>query len=259
MRAGWLERATHLGLLRPAGGHLRLTDIGFEVSNVAKEYANWVDGGRKLPDGVSASLVSGQRVLDVGCSFGRQMLGFSLHGARVWGIDFQHTYLGLSRTFARQQGLPRPKVARARAERLPFGTNRFDVVFCRLVVNYVADIDATLAEFARVLTPGGTLVLIIEPLGAPVRLLLTSKWIGNARTIAFVLFGLLNTALVEVGGRQLILRRQGRLHAQHSPAWPSGRWFTRRLARRGFVPYRGRTTLRDPERPELFLGTLTAR
>ena len=49
-----------------------------------------------------------------------------------------------------------------------------------------ADIDATLAEFARVLTPGGTLVLIVEPLGAPVRLLLTSKWIGNARTIAFV-------------------------------------------------------------------------
>lgn len=257
-RQEMLARAAQLGLLRPSAQHFRLTDIGFEISNVAKEYANWVDGGRALPDGVPATLFNGARVLDVGCSFGRQMLGFSLRGASVWGIDFQHTYLRLSRPFAHLQGLPPLRVARARAEQLPFGPEHFDVVFCRLVVNYVADIDATLAEFSRVLKPSGTLVLIIEPLSAPLRLLRTSRWIGNARTIAFLLFGLLNTCLVECGGRQMVLRRQGRLHAQHSPAWPTGRWFARRLAARGFVAYRGET-VQDPQRPELFLAIRRSR
>jgi 2-polyprenyl-3-methyl-5-hydroxy-6-metoxy-1,4-benzoquinol methylase len=248
-------RAHSLHLLRPDRAGARLTDVGYEVSNVAKEYANWLDGGRKLPDGVPASILDGQRVLDVGCSFGRQMIAFAQHGARVWGIDFQTTYLRLSSAFARQQGLSRLRVARARAEQLPFLPGSFDVVFCRLVLNYVADVDGTIAEFSRVLKPGGTLVLIIEPLGAPVRSLLKSKWLGNTRTIAFILFGLLNTVIVELGGRQLVLRRQGRMHTQHSPVWPTGRWLTRHLAAQGFSPLQG-ATLRDPHRPELFLGVV---
>jgi SAM-dependent methyltransferase len=146
-------------------------------------------------------------------------------------------------------------VARARAEQLPFLDRSFDVVFCRLVINYVTSIDGTLEEFNRVLRPGGILVLIVEPLGTPLRALWTSKWMGNARTIGFILFGLLNTAIVECGGRQLVLRRQGRMHAQHSPAWPTSRWLSRRLGAHGFTPLSGET-LRDPHRPELFLGVL---
>jgi len=245
--------AQSLGLLRTDRAATHLTGLGYEVSNVAKEYANWLDGGRKLPDGVPPSILEGRRVLDVGCSFGRQMIAFAQHGAKVWGIDFQSTYLRLSSAFAQQQGLPRLNVGRARAEQLPFLSGSFDVVFCRLVLNYVSDVDGTLAEFSRVLKPGGSLVLIIEPLAAPLRSLWTSKWIGNTRTIAFILFGLLNTVLVELGGRQLVLRRQGRMHAQHSPVWPTGRWLSRHLAASGFSPLQG-ATLRDPQRPELFLG-----
>ncbi len=251
--AALAARAHSLGLLRPDRAGARLTDVGYEVANVAKEYANWLDGGRKLPDGVPASILEGRRVLDVGCSFGRQMIAFAQHGARVWGIDFQTTYLRLSSAFAQQQGLSKLNVARARAEQLPFLPGIFDVVFCRLVLNYVADVDGTIAEFGRVLRPGGVLVLIVEPLGAPVRSLWTSKWRGNARTIAFILFGLLNTIIVELGGKQLVLKRQGRMHAQHSPVWPTGRWLSRHLAARGFSPLQG-ATLRDPHRPELFLA-----
>jgi SAM-dependent methyltransferase len=253
--AALLERARDLGLLRAASRGLRLTDIGYEAANVAKEFVNWLDAGRQLPEGVPASILAGRRVLDVGCSFGRQTIGFALRGANTWGIDFQSTYLRLSSAFARQQGVPPLKVARARAEQLPFLANSFDVVFCRLVINYVTSIDGTLEEFNRVLRPGGVLVLIIEPLGAPLRALWTSKWIGNARTIGFILFGLLNTAIVECGGRQLVLRRQGRMHAQHSPAWPTGRWLSRRLGTHGFTALSG-DTLRDPHRPVLFLGVL---
>jgi ubiquinone/menaquinone biosynthesis C-methylase UbiE len=253
----FLDRARTLGLLRAKGAELKLTDIGYEVANVAKEYANWVDGGRALPAGVTPSLLDGQRVLDVGCSFGRHMLGFSLHGANVCGIDFQENYLRLSRTFAAQHRVPFFKISRARAEQLPFRSGCFDVVFCRLVLNYVSDIDGTITEFVRVLVPGGRLVLIVEPLEAPVRALFTSKWIGNTRAIAFILLGLLNTALVELGGRQIVLRRRGRMHAEHSPAWPTVRWLRRHLTAHGFVPLRG-DELRDPH-PELYVGQLVHR
>lgn len=236
------DRAVTLHLLRPHadGNSFALTDVGYEVSNVAKEYTNWVEGGRQLPDGVTPALVGGKRLLDVGCSFGRHLLGFSRHGAKAYGIDFQDRYLRLSRTFAAHHDLPAPRMARAKAERLPFRAGAFDVVFSRLVLNYVSDIDATLDEFVRVLAPDGVLVLIVEPLETQIRELMTRKWIRNSRNIGFTLFGLLNTALVELGGRQLRIRRKGRMHAEHSPAWPSARWLNGRLAARGLQAMHGR-------------------
>lgn len=252
-----LQSALSLGLLRQAGkpGMLRLTELGYEIGNVAKEYTNWLDTGRQLPEGVEPSHVAGRRVLDVGCGFGRYLLGFGMHGADAHGIDFQHNYLRLSSTFAAQQGLAVPKVSRARAEQLPFRSGSFDVVFCRLVINYVADIDATIGEFVRVLASGGILVLIVDPLTVPLRTLARSKWWDNRRTVGFTLFGLLNTVVLQTIGRQVTIRTQGRMHAQHSPAWPTAGWFSRRLAAHGFAPITG-GHFRDRRYAGVYLGRL---
>jgi ubiquinone/menaquinone biosynthesis C-methylase UbiE len=235
----FVSQARALGLLDTSGHAARMTTLGYEVANVAKEYVHWIDGGRPLPDGVTPAMLDGARVLDVGCSFGRHLLNFTLHGARVWGIEFQHTYLQLSRPFAARHGVATPKVARARAEQLPFADRSFDLVFCRLVINYVSTISGTLDEFVRVLRPGGVLVLIVDPIGVPLRTVLTHKWRGNARTIAFTLFGLLNTAVLQATGRQLTIHRRGRMHSQQSPAWPTSGWFSRQLRRRGVAPFSG--------------------
>jgi SAM-dependent methyltransferase len=211
-----------------------MTRIGNEVGKLPKEYVNWTHTGPTHPEGVTPAIVRGRRVLDVGCSFGRHLMNFELHGADVFGIEFQRTYLQLSRPFAAQIGVRRPRVAEARAEQIPFRAESVDVVFCRLVLNYVYDIDGTIGEFARVLRTGGTLVLIVEPPSLPLRTLRTAKWIGNGRTIAFLLLGLLNTSLLALGGRQLVLRWPGRMHAQQSPAWPTDGWLSHRLAAHGF-------------------------
>jgi hypothetical protein len=50
------------------------------------------------------------------------------------------------------------------------------------------------------------------------------------------LFGIANTVLFELSGKQMVIRRQGRMHSRHSPVWPSVRWWTRRLAHHGFAP-----------------------
>ncbi len=253
-----VARAQALGLLADASGQLRMTTLGYEVANVAKEYVHWIDGGRQLPAGITPALLRGARVLDVGCSFGRHLLNFILHGAHACGIEFQHNYLRLARPFAARHGVTTLELARARAERLPFLDGTFDVVFCRLVINYVSSIDATIGEFARVLRPGGTLVLIVDPLSVPVRAVLTHKWRGNARTMAFTVFGLVNTAVLQLTGRQIVLRRSGRMHAQQSPAWPTLGWLSKRLARRGFVPVNG-GSLGLPQHPGTFVGRLRQR
>jgi ubiquinone/menaquinone biosynthesis C-methylase UbiE len=253
--SAFFGQARAFGLLDDIGGAPRLTPLGYEVANVAKEYVHWIDGGRQLPGGVTPELLNGARVLDVGCSFGRHLLNFTLHGAAACGVDFQHNYLRLSRPFAARHGVTTLTLARAKAEHLPFRSGAFDVVFCRLVINYVSNIDATIGEFTRVLRPGGTLVLIVDPIEIPLRAVLTHKWRGNAKTMAFTLFGLVNTAVLQLTGRQIVITRAGRMHSQQSPAWPTLGWFARRLARHGFVPGNG-SALALREHRGTFVGRL---
>src|SRR5436190_7372973 len=49
------------------------------------------------------------------------------------------------------------------AERLPFQDASFDLVFGHAVLHHLPDLDAALAEFRRVLRPGGTLAFCGEP------------------------------------------------------------------------------------------------
>src|SRR6185503_1428060 len=49
------------------------------------------------------------------------------------------------------------------AERLPFEDASFDIVFGHAVLHHLPDLGAALAEFRRVLRPGGTLAFCGEP------------------------------------------------------------------------------------------------
>ncbi len=63
--------------------------------------------------------------------------------------------------FAREEPGSRAAFVRAAAEHLPFSPSRFEVVICRLALPYTDNARA-LAEMARVLTSGGTLILKIH-------------------------------------------------------------------------------------------------
>jgi ubiquinone/menaquinone biosynthesis C-methylase UbiE len=55
------------------------------------------------------------------------------------------------------------KTKAADAERLPFAEESFDLVFGHAVLHHIPDLERALAEFARVLAPGGTIVFAGEP------------------------------------------------------------------------------------------------
>jgi SAM-dependent methyltransferase len=227
--------ARALGLIESSEPRrFRLTKQGYRIANFAKEYSNWLDSGRQMPEGVTPEVIGGRRLLDVGCSFGRHLATFGRLGAHAVGIELEEPYLQLSRVFAQREGIPRPVVAQATAASLPFVSRSFDVVFCRLVLNYVP-VRAALSEFARVLVPGGRLILAFGTFQDGVDFIRTAKWRGNTRTVAWRTFGLMNSILLQLTGRQASLRARGRMYAVHTPTWPSTTWMARELGRQGFV------------------------
>ena len=233
--AGPVADARGLGLIESADPpRFKLTAQGYRIANFAKEYCNWIDAGRQVPEGVNPEWIAGTRLLDVGCSFGRHLATFSRLGARAVGIELELPYLQLSRPFALREHIARPIVAQATAAGLPFRDRSFDVVFCRLVLNYVP-VRAVLREFARVLVPGGRLILAFGTFQEGVEFIRSAKWRGNLRTVGWRTFGLLNTVLLQLTGHQASLRARGRMYAVHTPTWPTTGWMGRELVRQGFV------------------------
>jgi len=103
------------------------------------------------------------RVLDIGCGAGQELLPFVSTSATLGvGIDISPE-VGLAgrELFARHELQTRVVFARSSAERLPFRTHTFDVVVCRLMLPYTNNEEA-LAEMARVLRPRGALFLKIH-------------------------------------------------------------------------------------------------
>jgi SAM-dependent methyltransferase len=96
----------------------------------------------------------GRRVLDVGCGTGRLAAALVERGAKVWGIDSSAEMLAR----ARAAGEGKVGLKQGRAEELPFKDGWFDRAVLRLVVHLV-DRRRALPELARVLAPGGRVVI----------------------------------------------------------------------------------------------------
>jgi SAM-dependent methyltransferase len=115
------------------------------------------EGWQELAGRALAALEGARRLLDVGCGTGRfAVLASERLGARVWGVDASEEMLGEAR---RRPGAERVGWRRADAARLPFKAGWFDAVHSHLVLHLVDDRPAVVAEVARVLAPGGRLVV----------------------------------------------------------------------------------------------------
>jgi SAM-dependent methyltransferase len=103
-----------------------------------------------------AGEVRGKRVLDVGCASGGLSEGFVERGASVVGIDLNPRLIERARE--RLGSRAEFRVADISAP-LAFESSSFDVVAASLVLHYLKDWGPSLREFARILRPGGHLVL----------------------------------------------------------------------------------------------------
>jgi ubiquinone/menaquinone biosynthesis C-methylase UbiE len=102
--------------------------------------------------------LAGRRVLDAGCGAGALVHAAASRGADVTGIDPDPAMLGAARSGAAMAGVYATFVE-GRIERLPFPDASYDVVAAVTVLCFVSDAAGAVREMARVLRPGGRLVL----------------------------------------------------------------------------------------------------
>ncbi|RJP80710.1 MAG: 3-demethylubiquinone-9 3-O-methyltransferase [Candidatus Zixiibacteriota bacterium] len=98
--------------------------------------------------------IRGRSVLEAGCGWGFLARNFADDGARVTALDPSPVTLDLARRHHRTATVP-IRFVQGVAEHLPFPEASFDLVTATDMLEHVADLDACLAEFARVLKPGG--------------------------------------------------------------------------------------------------------
>lgn len=96
-------------------------------------------------------------ILDVGCGIGAGPVYVAkTFGCRVVGVDRSSGMVDWARRRARHEGVEsRVEVCTADVLALPFRDNRFDVVLCESVLDFVTDKEGAIRECIRVTKPGG--------------------------------------------------------------------------------------------------------
>ena len=102
--------------------------------------------------------VRGRTILDVGCGDGTLALELNKRDAIVTGIDTSDAMIEAARAAARPQHADVTFIL-APAEAIPFPPESFDAIVAVTILCFVQDAAPVFAEIARVLRPGGFLVI----------------------------------------------------------------------------------------------------
>ncbi len=103
---------------------------------------------------------AGQEILDAGCGPGVNSITLARHGLRVTAIVEDPEKLETLDTL-RQILAPSLTIKRADVCNLAFEDASFDKVLCSEVLEHIEDHHAAVSEFARVLRPGGLLLVTV--------------------------------------------------------------------------------------------------
>ena len=133
---------------------------GFAEAYTAENDASLINAYYTRPAIVNlAGDVAGRRILDAGCGSGAVSAALRDQGAVVAGFDRSAAMVELARqrlgddTDLRVADISQP---------LPYPDGAFDDAVAALVLHYLEDWTAPLAELRRVLRPGGRLIVVVN-------------------------------------------------------------------------------------------------
>src|SRR6201990_984793 len=145
------------------------SQLDFDRDMIEQAYDRWapvfdlVCGGvfgKGRQAAISATNSIGGRVLEVGVGTGISLPQYAAN-TRIFGTDISEAMLRKAHQRVKELGLKNVEgLAVMDAEKLEFPENSFDVVMAQYVVTAVPNPEVALDEFARVLRPGGELIIL---------------------------------------------------------------------------------------------------
>jgi len=140
-------------------------------------FAKWLESGRRA-GALAASQAQG-RILDVGVGTGLE-LPFFLPGVRVVGVDLSEAMLLRASDRVRRQRLAHVEgLACMDACRLGFEDSSFGCVALMYILSVAPQPEAILDEAARVVRPGGEIILVNRISREDSALVALELWIGR--------------------------------------------------------------------------------
>jgi ubiquinone/menaquinone biosynthesis C-methylase UbiE len=161
------QLAEHVAALRtppdPSDGSTRV--LSGTERDVAAGYARWaavydapgnplIAHEEPVVHDILDSWPASLRVLDAACGTGRHTTHLARLGHLVTGVDASVPMLAQAR--AKRGDLA---LVEAQIERLPFPDAAFDAAVCALLFDHLPRIDGAIAELARVVRPGGRVLI----------------------------------------------------------------------------------------------------
>jgi phosphatidylethanolamine/phosphatidyl-N-methylethanolamine N-methyltransferase len=144
-------------------------DADIDTQMVTKAYARWAPVydlvfGKVFEHGRHAAIAAaervGGRILEVGVGTGISLPQYS-RDCRLFGVDISAPMLRKAQERVEEFGLSNVEGLKVMdAEHLDFTDSSFDVIVAQYVITTVPNPEGTLDEFARVLKPGGEIVLV---------------------------------------------------------------------------------------------------
>jgi ubiquinone/menaquinone biosynthesis C-methylase UbiE len=163
------EYAAALGRPRPTDPDATRVAGGGVEHDVVSGYARWapvydapgnplIELEQPTAREILDTWPTGWRVLDAACGTGRHTLHLAALGHEVTGVDQSREMLDAAAKKATANGARIP-FAIASTGALPFPTDAYDAAVCSLLFDHLPSIDPTVSELARVVRPGGRLLI----------------------------------------------------------------------------------------------------
>jgi ubiquinone/menaquinone biosynthesis C-methylase UbiE len=108
----------------------------------------------------AAHLTGTERVLDVATGAGHTAFAVAPYAAEVVALDITKEMLAVAQKSATEHHLVHVYFQQGDAQHLPCADASFDVVTCRHAPHHFPHVELAIHEWARVLKPGGKLVLV---------------------------------------------------------------------------------------------------